>query len=330
MPKKFQVFVSSTYNDLIDERQDTLKLILDLGHIPSGMEGFFAADQEQLTYIKKIIDECDYYVLIIAGRYGSVDGGGVSFAEREYDYAVGKGITVLAFVHNDIDSLPSSNVDTGSNAERLNLFKQRVSQGRLVSFWNSRVQLRTNVIMSFVKAIGEMPGIGWVRGNTAASEDILAQLNDFRNEVERLRAENRLLKEEMRPRVENIAPLDDEYKMGYSFYDNNNRKYHRTESLSWAAIWKLIGPSFFNPAQQATIEYCLKSHIKHVHRIPGSVYLIKTDIDTIKIQMAAYGFMRIYSAQSISGGASEYLEITDIGKSVLIELTAVRAALPRP
>jgi hypothetical protein len=61
MPKKFQVFVSSTYNDLIDERQDTLKLILDLGHIPSGMEGFFAADQEQLTYIKKIIDECDYF-----------------------------------------------------------------------------------------------------------------------------------------------------------------------------------------------------------------------------------------------------------------------------
>jgi Domain of unknown function (DUF4062) len=88
MQAKFQVFVSSTYNDLVQERQDALKSILDLGHIPSGMEGFFAADQEQLTYIEKIIDECDYYVLIIAGRYGSVDADGVSYTEREYNYAL--------------------------------------------------------------------------------------------------------------------------------------------------------------------------------------------------------------------------------------------------
>jgi hypothetical protein len=57
MQKKFQVFVSSTYIDLVGEREDTLKSILDLGHIPAGMEGFHAADQEQLTYIKRIVDE---------------------------------------------------------------------------------------------------------------------------------------------------------------------------------------------------------------------------------------------------------------------------------
>jgi Domain of unknown function (DUF4062) len=104
MQTNFQVFVSSTYTDLIDERQDTLKSILDLGHIPSGMEGLFAADQEQLSYIKTIIDKCDYYILIIAGRYGSVDETGVSYTEKAYDYAVGKGITVLAFINNDIAS----------------------------------------------------------------------------------------------------------------------------------------------------------------------------------------------------------------------------------
>ena len=49
------------------------------------MEGFFAADEEQLSYIKKIIDECDYYILIIAGRYGSIDETGVSYTEKEYD-----------------------------------------------------------------------------------------------------------------------------------------------------------------------------------------------------------------------------------------------------
>src|ERR1700720_1141 len=152
MQTKFQVFVSSTYTDLIDERQDTLKSILDLGHIPSGMEGFFAADQEQLSYIQKIIDECDYYILIIAGRYGSVDETGVSYTEKEYDYAVGKGITVLAFIHNDIANLPAAKVDTDSDTkQRLASFKERVSQKRLVSFWNNREQLKANIIISLSK-----------------------------------------------------------------------------------------------------------------------------------------------------------------------------------
>jgi hypothetical protein len=71
MQKKYQVFISSTYTDLVQERQIILRSILDLGHIPSGMELFSAADEEQVAYIKKIIDECDYYVLVIGGRYGS-------------------------------------------------------------------------------------------------------------------------------------------------------------------------------------------------------------------------------------------------------------------
>ena len=149
MQRKYQVFASSTYSDLVEERQDTLKSILDLGHIPSGMEGFFAADQDQFEYIKKIIDECDYYILIIAGRYGSVDENGISYTEREYDYAVSKGITVLAFIHNDTASLPAGRVDTEpSLIERLRLFKEKVSQKRLVSCWNNREQLKANIIIS--------------------------------------------------------------------------------------------------------------------------------------------------------------------------------------
>ncbi|MGO7550591.1 DUF4062 domain-containing protein, partial [Rhizobium leguminosarum] len=71
------MFVSSTFRDLFDERQDTIRNILDLNHIPAGMELFPAADVEQLDYIKKVIDDCDYYLLIVGGRYGSLDADGV-------------------------------------------------------------------------------------------------------------------------------------------------------------------------------------------------------------------------------------------------------------
>jgi uncharacterized protein DUF4062 len=109
MDKKYQVFISSTFKDLVEERQDAIRTVLDLGHIPSGMEIFPAADVEQFEYIKKVIDECDYYVLIIGGRYGSMDAAGVSFTEKEYDYAVGQKKTVLAFVHGTRPLSLSSN-----------------------------------------------------------------------------------------------------------------------------------------------------------------------------------------------------------------------------
>jgi hypothetical protein len=138
MNKKYQVFISSTFTDLIAERQTVLRAVLDLGHIPSGMEIFQAADVGQFEYIKKVINECDYYVLIIGARYGSVDAAGVSFTEKEYDYAVEQKKTVLAFIHSEPGSIAFDKVDADQAlAAKLSAFREKVSRGRLVSFWKT-------------------------------------------------------------------------------------------------------------------------------------------------------------------------------------------------
>jgi len=61
--KKYQVFVSSTYSDLIEERRKSLDILLMADCIPAGMEAFVATDNEQFEVIKRVIDLCDYYVL---------------------------------------------------------------------------------------------------------------------------------------------------------------------------------------------------------------------------------------------------------------------------
>jgi len=99
MDKRYQVFVSSTYADLKEERSKVIQTIMELDCIPAGMELFPSIDEEQFNFIKKVIDDCDYYLLIIGGRYGSVSEDGVSFTEKEFDYAKEKGIKILAFVH---------------------------------------------------------------------------------------------------------------------------------------------------------------------------------------------------------------------------------------
>ncbi|MCX6381232.1 MAG: DUF4062 domain-containing protein, partial [Armatimonadetes bacterium] len=59
MDKRYQVFVSSTYQDLQEERQEVMHALLELDCIPSGMELFPAADEAQWSLIKKVIDDCD-------------------------------------------------------------------------------------------------------------------------------------------------------------------------------------------------------------------------------------------------------------------------------
>jgi hypothetical protein len=106
MEKRYQVFVSSTFRDLVDERQGALKSILELNHMPAGMELFPASDESAWQLIKDLIDSSDYYVLLIGGRYGSLDEEGIGYTEKEYDYAVAKKKPVIPLLHKNPDNLP--------------------------------------------------------------------------------------------------------------------------------------------------------------------------------------------------------------------------------
>src|SRR5262245_11954771 len=110
--------------------------------IPAGMELFPASDDEQFQFIKRVIDESDYYVVIVAGRYGSTDEEGISYTEREFDYAVERGIPILAFVHADPDIIPvgQSDITPGARAS-LESFRNRVLSNRVVKMWTSDAEL---------------------------------------------------------------------------------------------------------------------------------------------------------------------------------------------
>ena len=68
MDKRYQVFVSSTFEDLQEERREVMQTLLSLNCIPTGMELFPAADDDSWTHIQRFIAECDYYVVIVGGR----------------------------------------------------------------------------------------------------------------------------------------------------------------------------------------------------------------------------------------------------------------------
>ena len=72
---KYQVFVSSTYEDLKEERAQVIKAVLEMGHIPVGMEMFSAADEEQWKIIARQIDEDEAQVALSDGDAPAVIKG---------------------------------------------------------------------------------------------------------------------------------------------------------------------------------------------------------------------------------------------------------------
>jgi hypothetical protein len=111
MDKVYQVFISSTFSDLEDERRQVSNTLAKAGYLVAGMELFPASDQQQLDFIKRVIDRSDYYVVIIGARYGSLADDKLSFTEHEFEYARSRGIPVLAFLHKHPDRIEVRKTD---------------------------------------------------------------------------------------------------------------------------------------------------------------------------------------------------------------------------
>jgi len=141
--KRYQVFVSSTYDDLKEERQEVIQALLELKCFPAGMELFPAADDDPLTVIRRVIDDCDYYIVIIAGRYGSVDTvSGKSFTQLEYEYAIDRGKPAIAFVHKNTSKIESGKTERSEEKRRkLDEFRALLERKKVVRHWTSPHEL---------------------------------------------------------------------------------------------------------------------------------------------------------------------------------------------
>lgn len=173
---KYQVFVSSTYEDLRIERDQVIRAVLEMGHIPVGMEMFSAADEEQWQIIARHIDESDYYVVVVAHRYGALTEDGWSFTRKEYEYARAKGIPCLGFLIDSAAAWPADRVDTATGMKaRLDEFKGRIRE-KPVGFWSGADDLYGKVSIALTKTMTAQPREGWVRASTDVGLAATAEL----------------------------------------------------------------------------------------------------------------------------------------------------------
>jgi hypothetical protein len=179
------------------ERQTAISCLLDMNCISVGMEQLPASSLSQWEYIKKMIDMSDYYLLIVAVKYGSIDPEeNISYTEKEYRYAVAKKMPTLAFLHQNIDLLPVIKMGaTDEERERVRNFHSTVKDaGRLVDFYFNEVELKYKIAMAIPEIINDVPMSGWVRADQAEQaiatakdssgiQDLQNQLKEIQNSI---------------------------------------------------------------------------------------------------------------------------------------------------
>ncbi len=341
MDKRYQVFVSSTYDDLRSERQEVMQALLELDCIPSGMELFPAADEDQWSLIKRVIDECDYYIVICAGRYGTVASTGISYTEMEYRYALETEKPTLAFLHKAPQNLPVGKCEQSDEGRGKHLaFRESLSL-KLCKFWEGPAELGSVVSRSLVRLIKQSPGIGWVRSDEILDGAAATEVLRLRRQIEQLEVKLAAARNSAPPGTEVLSQGYEEYSVDYHFESTDAARdswvWSFSLDLSWNEIFYDVGPNLIDEASEAGLCLAMNDMIQARSRLQRSkdprlegqkrqrnFRVDDHDYKTIKIQLRALGLIARSERNRSVKDAGSYWTITSYGDQVLTNLRAIR------
>ncbi|MFW0759104.1 DUF4062 domain-containing protein [Pseudomonas sp. H11T01] len=332
MDKRYQVFISSTYTDLREERQLVSQTLMELNCIPAGMELFPATDEEQFSFIKNVIDDSDYYLLIIGGRYGTVTEEGISYTEKEYDYAVDKGKPVVALLHGSPNSLSVDRSEITENARaKLNTFRERVSTGRLVRYWTSPLELQGHVAISMTSTIARIPAPGWVRGSAVASVELLQEINELRKQNEILKAKLEKFEASAIDLGFEPAGLDELFVVHGSYFSNEARRQRAWESkVSWKDIFYYISPYLLKSMTESKVSEVLRLALLKKQRLPTGLSTLEgQDFQTISVQLKVLGIVDVQVKQASDSKMYKFWSLTSAGEKLMYQMRAVPATVEK-
>jgi hypothetical protein len=332
---RYQVFVSSTYEDLRTERQQATQAILEAGCFPSGMELFPASDDTQWELIKRVIEESDYYIVVVAGRYGSVGPEGLSFTEMEYDYAVEKGVPVLGFVRDNVGDIPFDNTEKSEKGrKKLEAFRNKV-MSRTCRKYLTSPELGMAVMKSLMAEARIRPRVGWVRADQARSEE---DVQRERKVVEGLEAASERIEElerEIRDRAilgdeipqELLAQGDDICELTVTFLNESKKHVKEDIRLTWDELFKVIGPTIYGYILRKRTGYGenqtypfqdnLEEHIraKIIHRVQNRKIKIETSqLDACILQFKELGLLMFAEDKKDEGQVFRGVMLTEKGE----------------
>lgn len=332
--KKLQVFISSTFTDLRDERQAAVEATLLAKHIPAGMELFSAGDASQWQVIQEWISASDVYLLILGARYGSIEpNSGRSYTELEYEFAVESGMPYFAVVLDDAAVAEKRQAELVSHDDEMHGEKMAAFRSKVLSRSSKMVKDSSAIQLAILQSLHEIERrpslVGWVRSDTVVDTATLmgrlSALTVLQHENESLRA--RVTELEQAKTEPQIAALDEEFAFTIQskregFTTRNVTEYKRT----WRQLFSLMAMKLLASQND---EYFNRTIAREVSGStdPNMRFVIaESDWETIRAQFLALGFVSIQHLQTMSNAMALFWSLTELGKQVGIALKAQQPA----
>ncbi|MBC9953399.1 DUF4062 domain-containing protein [Leucobacter sp. cx-42] len=349
--RRYQVFISSTYLDLQAERQAIVSTLLESDAFPAGMEMFPAADDDAWALITSVIDDSDYYLLVIGGKYGSLDPTeDISFTEKEFNYARSTGKPVMAFLHGEPTALAVSQAEITEEARaKLQAFRDRVEATKHVKYWTSTEDLAGKVALSFNKMQRQTPAIGWVRGDRVASVGMLEELAHTKKVVAELKAELEAVQSKPPTGAENLSQGDDVVVVNFhagAVLESGKTSVWIEQETTWNKLLGIVAPLLLTEASEDALKTELSEtfsaqsrpriieELRTEAKIPtgktvGEMYSLNVDIDdtafrTILMQLKALGLTEVSNQRRSVTDKAVYWKLTALGEAQAVRQRAVQ------
>ena len=331
MEKKHQVFVSSTYKDLVEERREVMHALLELDCIPAGMELFPATDEDAWSLITEMIDGCDYYILILAGKYGSTNSDGLGYTEMEFDYAMSQNKPIISFVHENVDDLPSRKIEGTSKAKRKLASFIEKAKLKHCKFWNTAPDLGGKVSRSLVQLKKKHPSDGWVPGKYAADQKMLSEMERLRTRLAELELQVLSGSSAAPENIDQLEGGKDELTMSQELVvDEEENTENVFLQVTWDRLFSYCGPKL--AGECTSNELFEKVDLAFWHAVPDQ-YLAFNSFrpglpfvyqDQIIVQFQALGLMQPGTKRRAVSNEKTYWKLTPYGEKYLIQIRAKR------
>lgn len=332
--KRYQVFISSTYADLQEERALLMQVLPSLGCLPVGMDAHPAGGMT-LSLIKKMIDDCDYYIALVGSRYGTLSPSGVSYTHMEYVYASTKQKPILILMHDAPERRPVEFQErTIEGKLKFNDFRNLLTRGANTR-WNDAKELEYAVRSALPSLIDAKPASGWVRATSLANPDTEKELLALRERVMQLEQE----REHMLSRqIQLITPLAqglDKVELSYrckAYALGNCEDVPVKSFLSWNDLFLSFAPYLSQMQSEDLMLAKINEKVQEIaladvqklrpkaHAVTD-VQLAPFTFNTIKVQFRTLGLIR---RQPKPGDNRQWWQLTSQGEQQMASLLVVR------
>lgn len=332
--KRYQVFISSTYADLQEERALLMQVLPSLGCLPVGMDAHPVGGMT-LSTIKKMIDDCDYYIALVGSRYGTLSPSGVSYTHVEYVYASTKQKPILVLMHDAPERRPLEFQErTMEGKLKFNDFRQLLMRGPNTR-WTDTKELEYAVRRALPTLIDAKPATGWVRASTLSNPDTEKEMLALRERVMQLEQEREHMLSRQMQLVTPMAQGADLFEVAYrcKAYALGNCEDIAVKSLlSWNDIFICFAPYLSQMQPEELMLARINERVQEValadvqklrpkaHAV-ADVQLAPFTFNTIKVQFRTLGLIR---RQPKPGDSRQWWQLTSQGEHQMTSLLVVR------